>query len=144
MSLVKRKNDVWFPSLVDEFLKPDWFGGMENLKASVPSVNIKESEDHFQIELAAPGLKKDDFNIAIDENVLTISSSKENKNEIKEDEGKYTRREFSYSEFKRAFNLPETIDEGKINASYENGVLVLTLPKKEEALPKPKKFIEIS
>ena len=141
MSIVKR-NNLLFPSLMNEFFKPDWFGGMETLNTTVPAVNIKENEKDFELELAIPGFKKDDFNIEVDENILTISS--EVKSENHTNENKFTRREFSYNAFKRAFTLPETIDDGKINANYEAGVLRLTLPKREEALPKPKRMIAIS
>ncbi len=130
-----------FPALMNDIFKPDWFGGMENLNNKVPAVNILENEASFELELAIPGFKKDDFNIEIDDNVLTISS--EVKSEKENNMDNYTRREFSYSSFKRAFTLPETIDEAKINANYEDGILRLSLPKKEEALPKPKRLIEI-
>jgi HSP20 family protein len=140
MNLIKR-NTVPFPSIIDELLKPDWLGGMQNFNANVPAVNIKETDSSFGIELAAPGKTKEDFNIEIDHNVLTISS--EEKSEKEETEGKYTRKEFSYSSFRRAFTLPETVNTESINATYENGVLNVTLPKKEEALPKPKRLIEI-
>lgn len=140
MNLIKR-NTVPFPSIIDELLKPDWLGGIQNFNTNVPAVNIKETDTSFGIELAAPGKKKEDFNIEIDHNVLTISS--ENKLEKEETEGKYTRREFSYSSFRRAFTLPETVNTENINATYENGVLNVALPKKEEALPKPKRLIEI-
>ncbi|MBT8314618.1 MAG: Hsp20/alpha crystallin family protein [Maribacter sp.] len=141
MSIIKR-NDVLFPSLMSEFLKPDWFGGMDNYKNDLPAVNIKENETNFELELAVPGRKKEDFHIEVDENVLTISS--ESKKEENVTEENYTRREFAYSSFKRAFTLPETIDEGNIKANYDNGILKFTLPKKEEALPKPKRMIELS
>jgi HSP20 family protein len=143
MNLIKR-NTVPFPSIIDELLKPDWLGGMQNFNANVPAVNIKETDSSFGIELAAPGKTKEDFNIEIDHNVLTISSEeKSEKSEKEETEGKYTRKEFSYSSFRRAFTLPETVNTESINATYENGVLNVTLPKKEEALPKPKRLIEI-
>ncbi|MBT8307784.1 MAG: Hsp20/alpha crystallin family protein [Maribacter sp.] len=141
MSIIKR-SDVLFPSLMSEFLKPDWFGGMDNYKNDLPAVNIKENETNFELELAVPGRKKEDFHIEVDENVLTISS--ESKKEENVTEENYTRREFAYSSFKRAFTLPETIDEGNIKANYDNGILKFTLPKKEEALPKPKRMIELS
>ena len=147
MSLVKKNNSVAFPAFLDEFLKPDWFGGMEKLEkfnVTVPAVNIKETETDFTVELAVPGKKKDDFNVEVNNDVLTISSETKTENEEKANDGKYTRREFSYSSFKRSFTLPETVDEDKIKASYEDGVLRLALPKKEEALPKPKKLIEIA
>ncbi len=141
MSLIKR-NDVLFPSFMNEIFKPDWFGGMENFNAAVPAVNIKENETGFELELSAPGRKKEDFNIEIDDNLLTISSETKSENETKEEN--YTRREFGYTSFKRSFTLPESVDEEKIGASYENGILKFTLPKKEEALPKPKRLIELS
>ncbi|QLE02296.1 Hsp20/alpha crystallin family protein [Galbibacter sp. BG1] len=144
MSLVRRNNNL-LPSFFDEVFKPDWFGGMENYGASVPAVNIKEADHEFSLELAAPGMKKDDFNVEVDKNILTISAEVKKENEEKEDgNGVYSRREFSYNSFKRVFTLPESVDSDKINASYEDGVLILALPKKEEALPKPKRLIEIA
>ncbi|RAR75597.1 Hsp20/alpha crystallin family protein [Flavobacterium aciduliphilum] len=141
MNVIKR-NTVPFPSLIDELLKPDWLGGMQSFSANVPAVNIKETDTSFGIELAAPGKKKEDFNIEIDHNVLTISA--EDKVEKEETQGKYTRREFSYASFRRAFTLPETVNTDHIHATYENGVLHVALPKREEALPKPKRLIEIA
>lgn len=143
MNLIKR-NTVPFPSIIDELLKPDWLGGMQNFNANVPAVNIKETDTNFGIELAAPGKTKEDFNIEIDHNVLTISSEEKTEKEEKDNQGKYTRREFSYSSFRRAFTLPESVNADSINATYENGVLHVTLPKREEALPKPKRMIEIA
>lgn len=141
MSLIKR-NDVLFPSLMNEIFKPDWFGGMENYTTNLPAVNIKENEKDFELELAVPGRKKEDFQIEVNENVLTISS--ETKSEENVDNENFTRREFSYTSFKRAFTLPETIDEEHIKATYEDGILTFNLPKKEEALPKPKRLIKLS
>ena len=140
MSVIKR-NNVIFPSLMNEIFKPDWFGGMENFGAKVPAVNIKENDEDYELELAVPGMKKEDFNVEVDDNVLTISAEVNSENSISEEN--YTRKEFSYSSFKRSFSLPETIDEDKIKASYIDGVLKFTLPKKEEALPKPKRMIAI-
>jgi HSP20 family protein len=126
---------------MNEFFKPDWFGGLENHAATLPAVNIKESEIGFELELAIPGKKKEDFNIEVDNDVLTVSM--ETKSEDETSEENYTRREFSYTSFKRSFTLPETVDNEKIKASYENGILTFKLPKKEDALPKPKRLIEI-
>lgn len=131
-----------FPALMNEIFKPDWFGGMENLTSSVPAVNIKEGEEDFQLELAVPGHKKEDFNIEVDKDVLTVSL--EIKSEETDKMENYTRREFTLKSFKRAFTLPESIDADKINAAYIDGILKFTLPKKEEALPKPKRLIELS
>lgn len=141
MSLVRR-NNLMFPALMNEIFKPDWFGGMESMADHLPAVNIKENEKDFELELSVPGRKKEDFDIEIDKDVLTISSEIETNEEKKEDN--YTRREFSFSSFKRSFALPETVDTENIMANYENGILSFTLPKKAEALPKPKRLIELS
>lgn len=143
MTLVKTNNGYGFPTIFEDFFKPDFFGGTEVLKRQLPAVNIKENETDFTIELAAPGLSKEDFNIEVDNNVLTISSERKSENETSDDQGKYTRKEFSFHSFKRSFTLPEIIDENAIKANYENGVLNVQLPKKEEALPKAKRLIEI-
>ncbi|MCK0190768.1 Hsp20/alpha crystallin family protein [Arenibacter sp. F20364] len=140
MSLVKR-NNVMFPSLMNEILRPDWVGGVDNFKDSAPAANVKETESEYLLELAVPGRKKEDFNVEIDNDILTISSEVKSE-ENKEDDG-YTRKEFTFSSFKRVFSLPETISLDKINATYEDGILKFVLPKKEEALPKPKRLIEI-
>ena len=141
MSIIKR-SDVLFPSLMNDLIKPDWFGGMENYKSNIPAVNIKENEKDFELELAVPGRKKEDFQIEINDNVLTISSESKTEENVEKDN--YTRREFAYTSFKRAFTLPETIDEDNIKANYDNGILKFTMPKKAEALPKPKRMIELS
>ncbi|MFL9844330.1 Hsp20/alpha crystallin family protein [Flavobacterium rhizosphaerae] len=142
MNLVKRNSPVFFPSVVDELFK-DWAGGSQLVNKTVPPVNIKETDGLFAVELIAPGMKKEDFNIEIDNDLLTISAEVSNE-KTDQQEGKFTRREFVHSSFKRAFTLPETINEEEINAAYQDGVLKITLPKKEEALPKAKRMIEIS
>jgi len=106
-----------------------------------PAVNIAESADFYRIEVAAPGLGKADFDVKVENDLLTISAKKEAKAE-KEGE-KYTRKEFSYFEFKRNFHLPETVDANGIQASYENGILSVILEKKPEAKPQPARNIEI-
>lgn len=141
MSIVRRSN-LMFPSLMNEMFKPDWFGGIDNFRTSFPAVNIKENEKDFVLELAIPGRKKEDFNIEVDNHVLTVSLETKNEAEIKDES--YTRREFAYNSFRRAFTLPETVNEENINAAYNDGILQFTLPKKEEALPKPKRLIEIA
>lgn len=140
MSIVKR-NGLFFPSLMNDLVRPDWFGGMENLNTNLPAVNIKNNTENFELELSVPGGNKDDFKVEVDNDVLTIST--EVKTEDKEIKENYSRKEFSFSSFKRAFTLPETVDGTKIDAAYENGILRLTLPKKEEALPRPKRLITI-
>lgn len=141
MSLTKR-NEVLFPVLMNEIFRPDWFGGTHNETTTIPAVNIKENEENFELELFVPGRNKDELIIEIDNSVLTVSS--ETKKEEEESKENFTRREFTLSSFKRAFTLPETVATDKIEATYINGVLKFNLPKKEEALPKPKRKIELS
>ncbi|QEE51404.1 Hsp20/alpha crystallin family protein [Flavobacterium alkalisoli] len=142
MNLVKRNNTNGFPFVMDEIFK-DLMGGTQYVNKVTAPVNIKETENNFLVELMAPGLKKEDFNVELDNDLLTISS--EVKTEKTEgEEGKFTRKEFSFSSFKRSFTLPETVNQEAITASYDNGILKLTLPKKEEALPKEKRLIDIS
>ena len=150
MTLVKRTNDNWLPSVFDDMFKTDWLGGtsnVNNIGVSIPAVNIRETEDDFKVDVAAPGKSKEDFSIELDNDMLTIAAtSKEDKEtaENTEKTAKYTRKEFSYETFKRAFSLPETVDSQKISASYENGVLKIAIPKREEAKVQPKRLIEIA
>ena len=141
MSLVKRNNLV-FPALMNEIFKPDWFGGLENVHNNFPPVNIKETETNFALALSVPGGNKEDFTIEIDKELLTVSAEVKTE-EINKDE-KFARREFAFKSFKRSFTLPTSIDVENIKANYENGILSFELPKKEEALPKPKRLIKLS
>ena len=100
-----------------------------------------ENKDHYQVSLAAPGMKKNDFNIDVEGNVLTISAEKEEKKE--ENDERYSRKEFNYTSFSRSFTLPDGINKDKIDASYENGLLRLHLPKTEEAKRLSAKHIEV-
>lgn len=123
------------PTLFNDFFKPwnEWFdnGSLFGRTLSVPAVNINENNDNYEVSLAVPGLKKDDFKIDVNGNMLTISSEKE---ETKEEKDKtFTRKEYNYSSFSRSFTLPEEVNKEKIEAKYEEGVLKLTLPRKEEA-----------
>jgi HSP20 family protein len=123
------------PSVFEDFFKPwnEWFdnGGQWGRFLNVPAVNITEEKNTYLVALAVPGMKKDDFKISVEGNMLTISSEKEESKE--ENEKKYTRREYSYSSFSRSFTLPEEVIQEKIDAKYEDGVLKITLPRKEEA-----------
>jgi HSP20 family protein len=142
LPMLKRRNA--FPGMVDEFFGKDFLSNFFDTQTgiSMPSVNIVEGKNDFRIEVAAPGLEKKDFKINLENNVLTISSEKEEKNEQSED--RYMRREFSYNSFQRSFALPNTVDAEKINANYKEGVLHLVIPKKEEAREKPARTINIS
>ncbi|MFV0141217.1 MULTISPECIES: Hsp20/alpha crystallin family protein [Empedobacter] len=141
MNTVRKNRANYFPFGFENEMRPK-FETFVNSQNQFPAVNIKENEDSFEILLAAPGLNKEDFSIEIDENILKISSEFKQNEEVKDE--KFSRREFNFSSFKRAFTLPETINEDKIEASYVNGILQLVLPKKEEALPKEKRSIQIS
>lgn len=122
------------------------FGDLINAEFSHnrPSVNIFESDDSFGIELAAPGLSKEDFKIKVEKDQLIISASKEGSTNNSDSKTKYRRREFNFQSFRRSFHLSDQIDTDKINAQYENGILRLTLDKKEEAKEKEPRTISIS
>lgn len=144
MTLIKFKNN--FPSFLDEFLGHDAFKHDINYSNSAsansfPAINIKNHNDHFELEMAAPGLQKEDFKIEIQNNVLDVSS--ETKNENKEDQKNYTRREFNYRSFKRTFTLPEYVSEKNISANYEKGVLRIEIPKKIEEQKESSRLIKI-
>lgn len=146
MTLVKRNTDNWLPSIFDDMFKTDWIDGgstQSRIGTSVPAVNVKESDDFFTLEVAAPGKTKKDFNLELDNGTLTISSEERSEEEKKENNGRFTRREFSYNSFKRAFTLPETVDVEKISAQYKEGVLIVNLPKKEDAKVQAKRMIDI-
>lgn len=113
-----------------------------DLSVTTPSVNISENDDSFTMEIAAPGLNKSDFKIAIEKDQLVVSSEKSS-DSAQVEEGKWTRKEFNYASFKRSFHLSDSVDAEKIQATYENGILILTLPKKEEKKSKGPKTIEI-
>ena len=135
-----------FPSLLEEFLGKDlWPDAFETDKGfTVPSVNIKEGKDDYKIEVAAPGLEKGDFDINVENNMLTISSEKEVKHEDKDKDENVVRKEFSYSSFSRSFALPEEANVDKIADSYKDSKVNLNLPKRDEAKAKPAKKIKIS
>lgn len=136
-----------FPSLLDNFLTGDmfdWSLGRLTEKSTIPSVNIKETEKTYELELAAPGLDKNKFRVELDNDMLVISAEKENRTEDKDKHGNYTRREFSYESFQRSFQLPERmVEKDRISAKYINGILHVTVPKSSEAKVNPTKMIEI-
>ncbi len=125
------------PFLFDDYFKPwnEWFdNGNSNLwgtAMNIPAVNITEHKNEYEVSLAVPGMKKDDFKIDVEGNMLTISSEKEESKEEKDK--KFTRKEYNYSSFSRSFTLPEEINREKIDAKYDNGILKISLPRKEAA-----------
>ncbi len=133
------------PTVFDDFFRPwnEWFdnGGLWGRVMNIPAVNITENKDEYKVALAVPGMKKDDFKIDVDGNMLTISSEKEENKEEKDK--KFTRKEYNYASFSRSFTLPEEINKEKIEAKYEEGVLKLSLPRKEEAKKNIAKHIAV-
>jgi HSP20 family protein len=130
------RNGGTLPTVFDDFLKPwnEWFdtsSTLMNRTLTVPAVNITETKEEYKLSFAIPGMRKDDFEIGVDGNMLTVSCEKEESKEEKEH--RYTRKEYNYSSFSRNFSLPEEVSKDKIQASYTDGVLTLMLPKKEEA-----------
>ncbi|MBN2350306.1 MAG: Hsp20/alpha crystallin family protein [Bacteroidales bacterium] len=151
MTLVKRSNNTFpsVPSLIDSLFSRelmDWTNtNFSSTDTTLPAVNISETDNEYSIEVAAPGMKRDNFKIKLENNLLSISSEQKEEKSEKADKGKYSRREFSYQSFQRTFNLPENeIDGDKIKAAYADGILTLTLPKREEVKPKPAREIKIA
>jgi HSP20 family protein len=149
-SLVKNNRNLFpaIPSFFDNNLMGDWLNwpfASNQERSSVPAVNVKETDKAFELKVAAPGMDKNDFKVELENNMLVISAQKEDKHEEQDEQGNYTRREFSYQSFQRSFNLPEQMVQGdKISAKYKDGVLSITVPKTEEAKAKPAKRIQIS
>lgn len=143
--LMRTNNNL--PSLIENFFgrdMNDFFNTSSPAMHQVPAVNVVEHEDGFRIEVAAPGMKKDDFKLNLNHNNLTISGSQENRKDDSENNNeKYTRREFSFSSFQRTFTLPSSVDADHIQASYVDGLLKIDIPKREEAKVKPPRQIEI-
>ena len=134
--------------LFDDFFNRDMFNwsntNFSDTNTTIPAVNIKETADSYEVEVAAPGMTKNDFKVELDGNALTISSERSQQKEENEGE-RYTRKEFSYQSFQRTFTLQkEVVDIEKIEAKYENGLLHLLIPKKEEAKQKQPRLIQIS
>ncbi|MBO5025758.1 MAG: Hsp20/alpha crystallin family protein [Bacteroidaceae bacterium] len=150
MTPIRRTQNGWLPEIFNDFFDTEW---MPKTKATAPAINVLESDVEYKVEVAAPGMCKEDFNIKINENndlVITMEKKNEETKESKENENgkpvnvRYLRREFAYSRFQQTLILPEDVDKKKIGAKVENGVLTISLPKiviKEE--PKVAQNIEI-
>lgn len=132
-----------YPGFMDDFFGRDYYPTHyeRNGFKSLPAVNITESDNGYTIEVAAPGLNKKDFKIDLEKNTLTIASVRDDK--LEESNGRYTRREFRYTNFSRSFKLPETVDSEKISAVHKDGILYVDIPKMEEAKEKPARQIAI-
>ena len=139
MRIVKYNNNNVFPSLINEFFNDDFGINFLNRSHSVPSVNSLENNDSFEIDLAVPGMKKEDFTIELNDKVLVISSETSNTNE----NDKMRLNEFNFSSFQRSFRIPDSVDHDKIKANYKNGILKIKLPKRKESISKPNRVINI-
>ena len=137
-----RRTQSWLPSIFNDFFDNDW---MVKANATAPAINVFETEKEYKVELAAPGMTKEDFNVHTDEeNNLVISMEKKTENKEEKKEGRYLRREFSYSKFQQTMILPDDVDKEKISAQVENGVLNIDLPKfSEQEKEKAKRFIDV-
>lgn len=135
-------NQNWLPSMFNDFFDNDW---MEKSNATAPAINVLENEHSYDLELAAPGMTKDDFKVSLDENGdLVINMEKKQENNDEKKHGHYLRREFSYSKFQQTMLLPEDADREKINAQVEHGVLKVNIPKVVKVEPEhTNKVIEI-
>ncbi|MDN3670459.1 Hsp20/alpha crystallin family protein [Echinicola jeungdonensis] len=144
MNTLMKRNGLIPSNFLEDFTRDlfDW-SSLSNQGGTVPSVNIVETGDDFKVVMAAPGMKKDDFHVELDNDTLTIHSEVYNEGEDKDDE-RYLRKEFSYQAFQRSFYLPNTVEADKIKAHYKDGLLSLVIPKKAEAKKKPVKTISIS
>ena len=137
-----RRTQNWLPSIFNDFFDNEW---MAKANATAPAINVIETENGYKVEVAAPGMTKGDFNIRIDEdNNLVISMEKKIEDKEDKKDGRYLRREFSYSKFQQTMILPENVDKEKISAQVENGVLTIELPNLcEEEVKKAERTIEI-
>ena len=140
------KENLWLPAILEDIFFDNKIDVPNKFRTfSIPAVNISENLINFAVELAAPGLKKEDFSIEIDEETLTVSVKQASEAEEKEEnnDSRYQRREFNYREFKRSFKMPENVKSEDVKATYTDGILKITLPKKEEEKAL-KRMVEIS
>ena len=138
----RRYNQNWLPSIFNDFFDDNW---VEKANATAPAINVLENEHGYELELAAPGLTKNDFKVSLDdEGDLVINMEKKEDNKEEKKRGRYLRREFSYAKFQQTMILPEDADKENISASVENGVLKVNIPKLEvKEIPQTRKMIEI-
>ena len=140
MNLVRKHNSPFFPALFDEWLSNEWIPSSTLPTKQLPAVNIQETDTSFLLELAAPGVKKEDLQVEVEKDILSISSQSD---AAAEEDAQYTRKEYGYLSFRRTFTIPESVDSKKIEAQYREGILEVKLPKKKEMLQDAKKSIRI-
>ncbi|MBR7167538.1 MAG: Hsp20/alpha crystallin family protein [Bacteroidales bacterium] len=142
MLLAKRPQEMFSTTLIDNFLNDDWVKNLYKKVTATPAINVIETDSEYDMEMAVPGLTKEDLNVQVDENCLNISMEKKTETEHKNEKKNYLRREFSTQQFFRSFELPENVEKEKITAKVENGVLKIALPKvvHVEKKPQPKEI----
>tara|TARA_B100000575_G_scaffold6778_1_gene5031 strand:- start:466 stop:894 length:429 start_codon:yes stop_codon:yes gene_type:complete len=141
MNLITTNLNRWKPTLFDELFDHRWFN-FDTFNYNFPAVNTIEKENQYLLEIAVPGMDKKDFEIEIENDLMSVSSISKKENEVK-DGLNYNRQEFSYNSFHRTFSLPKEVDKSKIMAIYTNGILTITIPKLKEEISKSKKLIEV-
>ncbi len=144
MDTVKKNNRFVFPSIINELFADERLDVFNTGRTTIPAVNIRELNNTYLIDLAAPGMDKESFTINLEENVLTVSAQKSVENEDKVKVGRYTRREFGYTSFTRSFTLPEEVKHDKIEATYVDGVLSVAIPRNTAAKVDHKRTIAVS
>ena len=141
MNLITTNLKRWKPTLLDELFDDRWFN-FDTFDNTFPAVNTIEKQNQYLLEIAVPGMDKKDFEIEIDNDLITVSSTSKHENDVK-DGFNYNRQEFNYNSFHRTFSLPKEVDQSKIKAIYTNGILTITLPKLKEVISKSRKLIEV-
>ena len=141
MNLISTNLNRWKPTLLDELFDDRWFN-FDTFNQTFPAVNTIEKDNQFLLEIAVPGMDKKDFEIEIQNDLISISSISKQEKEVN-DNLNYNRQEFNYNSFHRTFSLPKEVDQSKIKAIYSNGILTITLPKLKEVISKSKKQIEV-
>ena len=141
MNLISTNLNRWKPTLLDELFDDRWFN-FDTFNQTFPAVNTIENDNQYLLEIAVPGMDKKDFEIEIQNDLISISSISKQEKEVK-DNLNYNRQEFNYNSFHRTFSLPKEVDQSKIKAIYTNGILTITLPKLKEVISKSKKLIEV-
>ena len=141
MNLISTNLNRWKPTLLDELFDDRWFN-FDTFNQTFPAVNTIENDNQYLLEIAVPGMDKKDFEIEIQNDLISISSISKQEKEVK-DNLNYNRQEFNYNSFHRTFSLPKEVDQSKIKAIYSNGILTITLPKLKEVISKSKKLIEV-
>lgn len=144
MTLAKRRNQDWMPSVFNDFFGNEWLESFTNRMNSLPAMNISETDDEYKIELAVPGIEKDDFQVCVNsDNELVVSVEKKTEKEEKSKKEKYLRREFGYTQFKQTMLLPDNIDKEHIEAKHNHGVLTIEIKKTDKEAKKEVKPIKI-